>query len=497
MSYLSAGTLLRNGKYRIEKVLGKGSFGITYLAATPMKMKGSLGEMTVDLYVTIKEFFMAEMNTRSADGTRVEGSSVTLVTNYKRKFMREAENLSHLNHENIIKVLEVFEENNTAYYVMEYVDGGSIDELITRHGSLNPAQTITLVRQICKALEYMHANFMLHLDLKPKNIMISSKNQVKLIDFGLSKQYSESGQPEESTSIGLGTPGYAPVEQSQFRQDGTLPVTLDVYALGATMFKMLTGTVPPESSYILNNDTFLYDSLSKTRIPLPLVNVVCKAMAPLKKNRYQSVLEIDNELSKMNVDERAALQSLNVVSDNVNGGFQNTPYTSGTPYGRKTPAGTPQTPPPYKGHTSTGTPHTPPPYQGPTPMGKPQTPPPPPPSSGGQGPKISRLVSGGAQQKPPLKGDGDKNPKKKSKIKWIILAVVLALLVGVAVLIVMNISSKPQTHFIETGGDSYYNDDDGYDYAVEEEGYEEDEEYDDDYAAEDEEYDDDYGYSEK
>ena len=302
MSYLSAGTLLRNGKYKIEKVLGKGSFGITYLAATPMKMKGSLGEVTVDLYVTIKEFFMAEMNTRSADGTSVEGSGVTLVTNYKRKFMREAENLSHLNHENIVKVLEVFEENNTAYYVMEYVDGGSIDDLITRHGCLNPAQTIALACQVCKALEYMHANYMLHLDLKPKNIMISSKRQVKLIDFGLSKQYTESGQPEESTSIGLGTPGYAPVEQSQFRQDGSLPVTLDVYALGATMYKMLIGSAPPESSYILNDDTVLGNVLSQARIPLPLLNIVCKAMAPLKKNRYQSVSDLDTELSSMNAN---------------------------------------------------------------------------------------------------------------------------------------------------------------------------------------------------
>ena len=238
--------------------------------------------------------------------------------------------------------------------------------------------------------------------------------------------------------------------------------------------------MPPESSYILNDDTFLFGSLSKTRIPLPLINVVCKAMAPLKKNRYQSVREIDNELSKMNVDERAALLSLNVVSDNVNGSFQNTPYTSGTPYGRRTPTGTPHTPPPYRGHTPTGTPHTPPPpYQGHTPTGKPQTPPPPPPPNGGQGPQISRLVSGGVQQKPPMQKDGEHNPKKNSKIKWIILAVVLALLVGTTVLIVMNNSSTPQTHFIETGGDSYYNDDDDYDYA-----------------AEDEEYDD-YGYNEK
>lgn len=462
MSYLSAGTLLRNGKYRIEKVLGKGSFGITYLAATPMQMKGSLGEVTVDLYVTIKEFFMAEMNTRSADGTRVEGSSITLVTNYKRKFMREAENLSHLNHENIVKVLEVFEENNTAYYVMEYVDGGSIDDLVTRQGCLNPAQTIAIVSQVCKALEYMHANYMLHLDLKPKNMMINSKRQVKLIDFGLSKQYTDSGQPEESTSIGLGTPGYAPVEQSQFRQDGSLPVTLDVYALGATMLKMLTGTTPPESSYVLNDDTVVYSALSQARVPLPLINVVCKAMAPLKKNRYQSIAEIDAVLSGMNVNNDLALQSLNIVGNNINGNLQNNTFTpTGTPnriqtpqrptYGRQTPKGTPQPPP---------TPPTPPtpPYNSP----KQNTPP------SVQRPPVAPLVNGGGQQKQQQRTAGwqnkervsQKTPKSGSYIKWIIIALALLLIVGTAIVLLSNSEPKQEKRFIDTSGDDDYSDND-------------------------------------
>ena len=443
MSYLSAGTLLRNGKYRIEKVLGKGSFGITYLAATPMQMKGSLGEVTVDLHVTIKEFFMAEMNTRSADGTRVEGSSITLVTNYKRKFMREAENLSHLKHDNIVKVLEVFEENNTAYYVMEYVDGGSIDELVSRQGCLNPAQTIAIVRQVCKALEYMHANYMLHLDLKPKNMMISSKKQVKLIDFGLSKQYTEGGQPEESTSVGLGTPGYAPVEQSQFRQDGSLPVTLDVYALGATMFKMLTGTTPPESSYVLNDDTVLYSALSQARVPLPLINVVCKAMAPLKKNRYQSVSEIDTVLSGMNVNDDIAIQSLNIIGYNINENPSNTSCTpTGTPNRGQTPS------PLYGGQAPMGTPPTP-------PYGRqaPNT------QRGIQRPPASPLFNGSSQQKPLQRVDNRQNRVRvkktngKSYIKWIILALALLLVAGTVVVLLTDSEPKQEKHFIDTSGD--------------------------------------------
>ena len=248
MIVLNNGVKLQNGKYTIIKILGEGSFGITYLAEMQMSQ---MDDMVY--YVTIKEFFMSTMNTRSADGSSVEHTESSLVKDYKRKFIREAENLMHLQHENIVKVKEVFEENNTAYYVMEYLDGGSLNDLIEKKQRLAVPQTIDIIKQVCVALEYMHQNRMLHLDLKPKNIMLTSTGKVKLIDFGLSKQYKENGEPEDSTTIGLGTVGYAPIEQAAYRQDGSLPVTLDVYALGATIYKMLTGVTLPDSSSVLNN----------------------------------------------------------------------------------------------------------------------------------------------------------------------------------------------------------------------------------------------------
>ena len=186
MSALNNGATLNNGKYIIDKMLGQGAFGITYLADTHTSLSGELGKMDVDVKVTVKEFFMSQMNSRSTDGTSVEHTDGTLVKDYKRKFIREAENLSRLQHDNIVKVLEVFEENNTAYYVMEYLDGGTIDDLIRANGKLSATQTVDIIRQVCAALQYMHGNRMLHLDLKPKNIMLTSKGQVKLIDFGLS-----------------------------------------------------------------------------------------------------------------------------------------------------------------------------------------------------------------------------------------------------------------------------------------------------------------------
>ncbi len=205
---LTNGTLLQGGKYRIESVLGQGAYGITYLATT--KVKGPLGDIAVKL--AIKEFFSKELNTRKVDGNVSEVSSESLAGKYSNMFLREARNLSHLKHDGIVNVLEAFSENNTHYYVMEYVDGGSLDAYIRSKGCLSERETLSLARQIGSALSFMHENKMLHLDLKPKNIMLRADGTLCLIDFGLSKQYEADGEPESSTTIGLGTPGYAPLE---------------------------------------------------------------------------------------------------------------------------------------------------------------------------------------------------------------------------------------------------------------------------------------------
>ncbi len=308
MDELKIGYTLQNGKYMISKVLGEGSFGISYLATTKLTINGPLGKMEVTVNVAIKEFYMRDLNSRVLGQAQVEGTQNPLVNDYRQKFRKEAVNLSKLHHKNIVKVIDVFDENNTTYYVMEYVDGGTLDDYIHVKGKLAECEALDITVSVGKALAYMHTNKMLHLDMKPKNIMRDTKGNVFLIDFGLSKQYDKNGEPESSTSIGLGTPGYAPIEQANNIQTktGVMPMTIDVYALGATLFKMLTGKIPPFASAVLN-DGFPSDSLSQVGVSHATVIIVEKAMSPMRKQRYQTMDEMLRDI--------AAVQGVSATND--------------------------------------------------------------------------------------------------------------------------------------------------------------------------------------
>ena len=288
---LKQGTLLQGGKYKIEATLGQGTFGITYLGTARLTLNGGLGAREIVTKVAIKEFFMCEMNVRDRDGKTVEGSSSSVFTNYRHRFRREAENLAKLDHPNIIRVYDVFDENGTTYYSMEYVEGITLDAYIQQHHPLPEADAVAILGRVCSALSFMHEQRMLHLDLKPKNIMCSSKGEVFLIDFGLSKQFGANGEPESSTTIGAGTPGYAPIEQANPIKDGTFPATLDIYALGATMYKTLTGQRPPVATDVLNEGFPLEPLVQLHRSP-SLIKVIACCMSPMKKDRYQTVADL-------------------------------------------------------------------------------------------------------------------------------------------------------------------------------------------------------------
>ncbi len=299
---LKKGHILRSGKYRIEKILGSGSFGITYLATAKFTTQGNLGEMAVEGKVAIKEFFMSEVNARKEDGSTVEGSSGSVFTNYRKKFRKEAENLSKLSHPNIVEVFDVFDENNTTYYVMKFLEGQNLDEYIKLQGHLDELEALSIINEVGGALAYMHSAKMLHLDIKPKNIMRTASGKSFLIDFGLSKQFTDNGEPESSTSIGLGTPGYAPIEQTEYKKDGSFPATLDVYALAATLFKMLSGERPPEATYILN-DGFPVEKLLIEGISDHTCAALEKGMSPMRKQRYQTIKAFLNGLANQDIED--------------------------------------------------------------------------------------------------------------------------------------------------------------------------------------------------
>lgn len=304
---LPKGTIL-HGKsfvYQIDNVLGQGSFGITYLAS--IKINGALGSIDANVKVTVKEFFMANFNGRQGC-TVTSGSQDGMYGYYKHKFTQEAINLSKLHHPNIVNVLEAFEENNTVYYAMEYIDGGSLDKKIEQNQKLSEKQCVELTKQIGSAVSFMHDNMMLHLDLKPSNIMLKQNGDAVLIDFGLSKQYTENGEPETLTKVGGGTPGYAPLEQISYRDGKGFPVTMDVYALGGTMYKMLTGVRPPEASDILE-DGFPLHELTNRNVSEHTAVVIAKAMMPKRSERYQSVMDMINDLSSESPSSHSSHQA--------------------------------------------------------------------------------------------------------------------------------------------------------------------------------------------
>ena len=202
---LKQGTILQGGKYRIERELGHGGFGITYLAT----------QVGLNRKVAIKEFFMNEYCNRDAETSHVsvpsEGSK-ELVAKFRKKFIKEAQNIAGLKHPHIISIHDVFEENGTAYYVMEYLDHGSLADVVKRQGRLSEADALRYIRQIADALLYIHERNMNHLDVKPGNILIVETDHAVLIDFGLSKRYDDEGNQTSTTPVGI-SHGYAPLEQ--------------------------------------------------------------------------------------------------------------------------------------------------------------------------------------------------------------------------------------------------------------------------------------------
>ena len=281
--HLSENTFLQGGKYRIIRTLGQGGFGITYLA-----LQTGLGREVV-----VKEFFMRELCDRVDGSTRVSlgtSSSRELVALFLDKFLKEARSIATLKHANIISIYDVFEENDTAYYVMEYHDAGSLGSLVDKRGALNEEDALFYIRQVAAALKYVHARKMMHLDVKPDNILIDEDGNAVLIDFGLSKHYNEKGKATSAASTYGTSPGYTPMEQYGEGGVGEFSPATDIYSLGATLFTLLTGEIPPPALRLVDSRS-LQSDLAEKNVSGAVAEAVIKSMSFMREARPQSVDE--------------------------------------------------------------------------------------------------------------------------------------------------------------------------------------------------------------
>jgi len=286
MQHLQPNTTLQGGKYRIERVLGQGGFGITYLAMQVCGNKNYHPPMLPysEKKVAIKELFLNGVNERVENFIRVSNSvNDSLYEKQKEKFKKEAKRIMSLDNEHIVKVYDLFEENNTVYYVMDYLEGESLATKMKREGHpLTESEVMDILPQLLDALSEIHKYQIWHLDIKPANIMLIDKTVV-LIDFGASKQIT----PSEMTSTALYfTPGYAPAEQTGmlFNQFG--PWT-DLYAVGATIFNLLTGKSPLE----FDIEEFKEDDLPESNLGL-MYKMINWMMQPRRKDRPQKAEDV-------------------------------------------------------------------------------------------------------------------------------------------------------------------------------------------------------------
>ncbi len=276
---LKPGTILQKGNYRIIKTIGQGGFGITYLAE----------QVALGRKVAIKEFFMNAYCDREDGSTHVSvptENNRELVESYKQKFVKEAQLIASLRNPHIVSIHDIFLENGTAYYVMEYLNNGSLMDIVKKRGPIPEIDAVKYITQVGDALSYIHDRNILHLDVKPSNILINENGGVVLIDFGISKHYDDAGGQTSTTPVGI-SKGFAPMEQYQQVSVALFSPATDVYSLGATLFYLLTGLIPPEAAIVYE------EGLPEIggKVQANTIAAIKAAMEPNRKKRIQSAKE--------------------------------------------------------------------------------------------------------------------------------------------------------------------------------------------------------------
>ena len=312
-AYLKENTLLKD-RFVIGRVLGQGGFGITYIGY----------DTFLSQKIAIKEYYPADIAQRVPGKTTVspytsDGSS----DNYKHgkeKFIEEARTLAKFSdHPGIVGIRDCIEANGTAYIIMQYLDGETLKDYLKEHGGrIQPETAVSILMPVMDALRAVHKVGIIHRDISPDNIFITKNNQVKLLDFGAARQSLGGGK---SLSVML-KPGYAPEEQ--YRTNGNQGPWTDVYALCATLYRMITGSVPPDSL-----DRLLDDSLVIPQdLPQNIRSALQKGLAVRSSERFESVEELQNVLlgrAQLNEAPQRRGGYVEVTRSNKEAGFQNKP----------------------------------------------------------------------------------------------------------------------------------------------------------------------------
>ena len=293
-------------RYTIDKVLGQGGFGITYLGIDELHEKK----------VAIKEFFPQGIVTRNIEYE--DAVTVTFVgekDNYnkgKEKFLKEARIMARFSKdEGIVKAQDFFEINNTAYIVMEYLEGITLKQYLRENERIEPEELLELFVPLIESLDEIHSQGLIHRDISPDNIMVLLGGKIKLMDFGAARDYTDFG--EKSLSLIL-KPGYAPPEQ--YQTHGVQGPWTDIYALCATMYKCLTGENPPDAIERVMDDNL--KEISQFGIPVSkkMEETIIKGMSISSKNRYRNIEEFCEDLYALS-EETLTLEEESKVEETL------------------------------------------------------------------------------------------------------------------------------------------------------------------------------------
>ena len=288
--HLPQGSLIQGDKYKIIEKIGQGGFGIVYKAF----------HKSLQCNVCVKEFFFSDLCERAKKSSKItiissSAEKIQLVDSLRRKFIKEAQRLAQFQNPHIIHVMDNFEENNTAYFAMEYIEGGSLEDIIVRNGAMSEDKAKHIMLPIIDALEVVHNKGLLHLDIKPANILLRNNISAVLIDFGISKYMEMAGGHTTTAPMGL-SKGYAPMEQ----YGGTITdfsKATDVYSICATLYKMVTGITPLEPLQIHTNGLKSPRELN-SQLSLKFSNIITKGLSFNATDRPQSMSELRNQFSE-------------------------------------------------------------------------------------------------------------------------------------------------------------------------------------------------------